>query len=108
MQWILLTSGILTQVCAATCMKLSSSFTNILPTILAFLFSGISYVIFILALKYFDLNFAWAVWGGLGILLIAIVGIFYFHEPVNVVKIISILLIVIGVTGLNLSDMMIK
>jgi len=82
MQWLLLALGILT-----------------------FVFWGIAFTIFIFALKTFDLSFAYAVWVGSGIVIVSIIGILYFKEPANALKIGSIVLIAIGVTGLGLSDM---
>ncbi|MBN1930283.1 MAG: hypothetical protein JW786_01575, partial [Desulfobacterales bacterium] len=64
----------------------------------------ISFSIFIFALKYFDLSFVYALWAGIGILLVSLIGMTYFKEPVSVMKIISILVIVVGVIMLNLSE----
>lgn len=105
MKWLLLALGIITQVVSTTCMKLSDGFSNLLPSILTFVFMGISFTIFILALKRFDLSFVYAVFAGLGILIITVIGILYFKEPVSTLKIGSIILIAIGVIGLNLSNM---
>jgi len=49
-----------------------------------------------------DVSVAYAVWAGIGTALIAGIGIFYFKEPLSPVKAMSILLIIIGVVGLNL------
>lgn len=108
MKWLLLTIGILTELGGSTCMKLSYGFTKLYPSIFTFIFWGISFSVFIIALKYFDLSFAYAVWSGLGILLVSIVGIVYFKEPFNTLKIISIIIIVIGVVSLNLSEIIYK
>ncbi|MGB3459883.1 MAG: multidrug efflux SMR transporter [Halobacteriota archaeon] len=105
MQWLLLAFGIIMEVCATTCMKLSEGFSNLLPSVLTFIFWGISFTVFILALKSFDLSYAYAVWAGVGILTVSIIGILYFKEPVSALKIISIILIVMGVIGINLSDL---
>ena len=44
-------------------------------------------------------------WVGSGIVIVSIIGILYFKEPANALKIFSIVLIAIGVTGLSLSDL---
>ncbi len=105
MQWLLLALGIIMEVCGTTCMKLSDGFSNFVPSVLTFVFWGIAFTIFIFALKTFDLSFAYAVWVGSGIVIVSIIGILYFKEPANALKIGSIVLIAIGVTGLSLSDM---
>ena len=105
MKWLLLTIGIVTEVSSVTSMKLSDGFTKWLTSTSTFVFMGISLAIFILALKRFDLSFAYAIWAGLGIAIVAVIGILYFKEPVTVIKIASIALIALGVVGLNISDL---
>ena len=104
MGWLILSLGIVTEVCSVTCMKLSGGFSKLLPSVLTFVFMGISLAVFIYALKHFDLSFAYAIWAGLGIAIVAIIGILYFKEPVTALKIASIILISVGVAGLNISE----
>jgi len=104
MKWLILASGIVMEVSSVTCMKLSGGFSKLLPSVLTFVFMGISLAVFIFALKRFDLSFAYAIWAGLGILFITVIGILYFKEPVTALKIASIVLIATGVAGLNISD----
>lgn len=92
------------EVCGTTCMKLSQGFSKLLPSILIFVFYGISFFFFTLALKGLDVSIAYAIWAGLGTALITVVGIFWFKEPINVLKMISLFVVVMGVIGLNLSD----
>ena len=89
-------------------MKLSNGFTNLYASVLTFVFWGISFSVFIFALKHFDLSFAYAIWAGLGILLVSVVGIAYFKEPVNTIKIISFLIIVIGIVMLNMNEIVLR
>jgi small multidrug resistance pump len=108
MGWILLFIGIFTETAGSTCMKLSCGFTKLYPSTFVFMFYGISFSVFIFALKYFDLSFAYAIWAGLGIMLISVIGMLFFNESVNWLKIVSIFIIVIGVVTLNISEMIIK
>ncbi len=103
MSWLFLTLAIVLEVCGTTCMKLSEGFSRLVPSILIFVFYGLSFAAFTLALKRIDLSFAYAVWAGLGVLLISTIGILYFKEPMGVVKIVSIMFIVGGVVGLYAS-----
>ncbi len=48
---------------------------------------------------------AYAVWSGLGTLLVASIGVVWFKEPVTVVRSLSALLIIVGVTGLYLTSL---
>ncbi|MDD2615124.1 MAG: multidrug efflux SMR transporter [Methanosarcina sp.] len=102
--YYLLLLAIVFEVCGTTCMKLSLGFSRLLPSILIFVFYGISFFFFTLALKGIDVSIAYAIWAGLGTALITVVGIFWFREPVNFLKMISLFVVVVGVIGLNLSD----
>lgn len=92
------------EVCGTTCMKLSEGFSKLLPSILIFVFYALSFSLFTLALKGIDVGIAYAIWAGMGTALITVVGIFWFKEPVNALKMLSLFVVVAGVIGLNLSD----
>ncbi len=108
MRWLLLAIAILSELGGSTCMKLSEGFSNLYASIATFIFWGISFSIFIFALKHFDLSFIYAIWAGIGILLVSLIGMTYFKEPVNTLKILSILIIVVGVILLNLSEFIVN
>jgi len=101
--WFYLSIAIVLEVAGTTSMKISDGFTKTIPSILMFIFYLASLAVLTMALKKLDVSMAYAVWAGLGTALIAIIGIFYFHESVSFLKIVSILLIIAGVVGLNLS-----
>ena len=100
---IYLLLAIVAEVAGTTFVKLSEGFTKLLPSVLIFVFYGMSLGFLGLALKKVDLSLAYAIWSGLGIAFIASVGILWFKEPVTAMKIISLGLIVAGVAGLNLT-----
>ncbi len=102
--YYLLLLAIVFEVFGTTCMKLSEGFSKLIPSILIFVFYAISFTVFTFALKKLDVSIAYAIWAGLGTALITIIGIFWFKEPVNALKMASLILVVIGVVGLNLSD----
>lgn len=108
MRWFLLAVAILSELGGSTCMKLSNGFSNLWASVLTFVFWGVSFSIFIFALKHFDLSYIYAIWAGIGILLVSTIGMAYFKEPVNTLKIVSILIIAVGVVLLNLSDVLMK
>lgn len=101
--WLLLIFAILLEITGTTCMKLSKGFTNPVPSVLMFVFYGAGLIPLAMALKKIEVSVAYAVWSGLGTALIAIIGIIWFKEHVGALKIVSILLVVLGIVGLNLS-----
>jgi len=102
MSWVYLFLAIISEVTGTTCMKLSGGFTKVLPSIAIFIFYGISLTSLTIAIKKIDISVAYAIWCGLGISLISTIGILWFEEPVNILKIASIGIIIIGVIGLNI------
>lgn len=102
MVWIYLFLSIITEVAGTTSMKLSEGFTRLVPSVLIMIFYGISFGLFALVLKRIDVSVAYAIWAGLGTALIALIGMLWFKEPVTALKLLSLALIIAGVTGLNL------
>ncbi len=103
MAYLYLVLAIFLEVSGTICMKLSQGFTRLLPSVLIFLFYGLSFTCLTLVLKKIDVSIAYAIWSGLGTAIIATIGIMYFKEPLNLLKIISLGLVIVGVVGLNLS-----
>lgn len=85
-------------------MKLSQGFTRVWPSFFMFAFYGLCFSALTFALKRISVSVAYAVWSGLGTALIAMIGILWFREPVTALKIVSLVLIIIGVIGLNLGS----
>lgn len=100
--WLSLSIAILASVIGTVCMKLSNGLQKRTPTLLLFLFYFTSFVAMTFALRYMELSTLYAVWSGIGTLLVAAVGGFYFNEPFNLRKILFLILIVIGVAGIHL------
>lgn len=103
MHWLTLMSAIVLEVAGTTSMKLAAGFTKPLPSIAVFVFYGASLTMLTLALRKWDVSVAYAIWSGLGTALIVVIGIIWFGEALTLGRAISILLILIGVVGLNLS-----
>jgi small multidrug resistance pump len=103
MHWLYLILAIVSEVAGTANMKLSEGFTKLIPSVLIFVFYGISFTFLTLALKRIDVSIAYAIWSGLGTALIVIIGFLFFKEPVTIIKVVSIGLIVVGVVGLHLT-----
>jgi small multidrug resistance pump len=103
MSWVYLVLAILFEVGGTTSMKLSENFTRWIPSVAIFVLYGLSLVGMTLALKRIEMGIVYAVWSGVGTALIAIIGVMYFNEEMGFIKIVSLVLIVAGVVGLNLT-----
>ena len=104
MTWLILAVTILFEVAGSTMMKLANGFTAFWPSVAIFVCYGISLAGLTFVLKHIDLSIAYAIWCGVGVALIALIGMIYFKEPATVQRILSIILIIIGVVGLQLSS----
>ena len=100
--WMFLVAAILLEVCGTTSMKVSDGFSKIVPSVLIFVFYGLSMFCLTLAVKRIDISIAYAVWSGLGTAIVAVIGTAYFGEPLGALKLGALALIVIGVMTVNL------
>ena len=71
------------------------------PSILVFIFYGLGFIPLIKAVEKIDLSIVYAIWSGLGIVVVSIIGFLFFKETVNFIKIVCIVLVIIGVVGLR-------
>lgn len=104
MKWAWLSLGIFFEIVALSFMKKSDGFTKLSPILLVLLFYSLALGCLILALRKMDTSVAYAIWASAGILIMAIVGVVFLGEPVTVVKVVSMLLILLGVIGLEFFD----
>lgn len=102
--WALLALAIALEVAGTVCLRLSEGLTRTAPSLLLFLFYGLSFAVNSFVVRTLGLSIVYAVWSGVGTVAIAIIGFGYFKEPVTTVKLVSISLIVIGVIGLHSSS----
>ncbi len=103
MSWLFLALAICLEVFGTILMKLSNGLTQWLPALLMFVSYVLCFTFLSFSLKGIPLGIAYAIWAALGVVLVSLVGIAAFHEPVTTVKIVSIIFIVIGVIGLKLA-----
>ncbi|WP_338433422.1 multidrug efflux SMR transporter [Clostridium tyrobutyricum] len=103
MYWLFLFLAIVLELIGTSLMKISNGLTKLIPSLGMFIAYFLCFSIFSLALKKIDVSIAYAIWSGVGITLISILGVLFFKESMNITKIISIILIITGIIGLNLS-----
>ncbi len=104
MSWFYLIVAIALEVAGTICMKRSEACTQLWPAALMLLFYALGLGAMALALQKIDVSIGYALWTGIGLALVAVIGMTWFKEPVSMLKIISLALIVVGVMGLNYSE----
>jgi small multidrug resistance pump len=102
--WLCLSVAILFGVMGTVCLKLSNGMQKVKPSICLMIFYLISFASLTLAVQGVDVSIVYAIWSGIGTILVAIIGVLVFHEYVSFIKVISLLCIVLGVAGINLAN----
>ena len=100
--WILLGFAICCEVCATTSLKYSAIGGNKLFIVVFALLMGASFALVFQAIKSIDLSIAYAVWSGVGLVLVGVVGFVVFREEISAMKLLCMAMIIIGVVGLKL------
>ncbi|MHA3903203.1 DMT family transporter [Castellaniella sp. WN] len=99
--WIYLSIAILAEVIATSTLKISDGFTRPLPSAITLIGYGLAFYLLALALKTIPVGVAYAVWSGVGIVAIALIGYFIFGQTLDGPAVIGIVLILAGVLVLN-------
>jgi small multidrug resistance pump len=102
--WWMLAVAILFEICGTVSMRLSEGFTRATPSLLLFVFYALSFALNTFVVKVLGLSVVYAVWSGVGTVITAAIGIWYFKEPATALKMVSIGLVVIGVMGVHASS----
>ncbi len=102
MHYLYLAIAIIAEVIATSALKASDGFTKVLPSSLAIVGFGIAFYCLSLIVKTMPLGIVYAIWSGMGIVLVSVVGYFLFNQKLDVPAILGIALIVSGVIVLNL------
>lgn len=100
MHWIYLFVAILGEVVATSSLKLVEGFTRLVPSIVSVAGYGVAFYFLSLALKNIPLGIAYAIWCGIGIVVITLVGWFFYRQPLDMPAIIGMALILAGVLAI--------
>lgn len=98
----LLAIAVVLEVIATSFLKQSNAFTNLVPSVLTLLFYAAAFYFLSIPLKTIPVGIAYAIWSGLGIILISIVGVVVFKQSLDLPAIIGLCLIIAGVVVVNL------
>ncbi|NLB55297.1 MAG: quaternary ammonium compound efflux SMR transporter SugE [Lentisphaerae bacterium] len=101
MNWIILIIAGILEVAWAIGLKYTHGFTRLVPTVLTLISIVLSMGLLGIAMNSIPVGTAYAVWVGIGIIGTAICGAFLFDEPANILRIISFLVIIVGIVGLK-------
>jgi small multidrug resistance pump len=90
------------EVVGTTLLQQSQQFTRLLPTLGMALCYGAAFYFLSITLKVMPVGVAYAIWSGLGVVLISIVGLVVFRQTLDLAAVIGLGMIIGGVVIVNL------
>ena len=94
--------AIVCEVIATSFLRASEGFTQLVPSLVVVGGYGVAFYFLSLTLQTIPVGIAYAVWSGLGIVLVSIIGLFAFRQSLDLPAVIGIGLILAGVLVINL------
>lgn len=101
MHWIYLLIAIVAEVLATSALKISAEFTKLLPSVVVVAGYLVAFYFLSLTLRTMPVAIVYALWSGIGILLISLVGWLFLKQNLDIAALIGISLITSGVLVLN-------
>jgi small multidrug resistance pump len=100
--YIFLAIAIAAEVVATTSMKALDGFNKPLPLLLVVAGYGIAFWMLSLVVKTIPVGIAYAIWAGMGIVLVSIAAVFLYQQKLDLPAILGMALIVSGVVMIQL------
>lgn len=101
-KWLLLGFAIIAETIATSSLKASEGFTRLWPSVLVVLGYGLAFYFLSLTLRVIPVGVAYAVWSGVGIVLVTLIGWFLFGQKLDMPALIGIAFIMAGVLIMNI------
>lgn len=100
--YLALLAAIVCEVIGTSLLQASRQFTRFWPTLGMALFYLLAFYLLSLALRGMTLGIAYAIWSGVGIVLVALVGFMVFNQRIDLPGVIGLGMIIGGVLVVNL------
>lgn len=101
MPYLYLAVAIVAEVIATSALKASEEFTKTIPSLIVVVGYGVAFYCLSVVLKSIPVGVTYAIWSGLGIVLIALVGVFMFQQKLDLAAMVGMGLIIAGVVVIN-------
>jgi quaternary ammonium compound-resistance protein SugE len=99
--WVIVAIAGLMETGWALGLKYSEGFTRLVPSVVTIVLALGSFYLLSVAMKTLPVGTAYAVWVGIGAVGTAIAAVFLFQEPVNLMRVMGVLLILAGIAALK-------
>ena len=101
MTYLYLAIAIVAEVAATSALKASAEFTRLLPSLIVVVGYGVAFYFMTLVLRTIPIGITYAIWAGLGIVLVAIAGALLYKQMPDIPALIGMGLIVAGVVVIH-------
>lgn len=102
MPYLTLMLSVLAETIGTTALQASQQFTKPVPSLIVVIAYGAAFYLLAIALKFFPVGIAYAMWSGMGIIFIAIIGFAVFGQKLDFAAIAGIGMILAGILVINL------
>ncbi len=99
--WLFLLVAIVSEVIATSALKSSEGFSRFWPSVIVVVGYGIAFYCLALTLRVIPMGVVYAIWSGIGIVLITLVGWFLLDQKLDLPAMLGIGLIAAGVVVMN-------
>ena len=97
MKWIYLIIAIITEVIATSALKESEGFTKTIPSLIVIIGYSITFYFMSLVLREMSVGITYAIWSGMGILLITTIGYFRYNQMLDAPAVLGMSFIALGI-----------
>ena len=97
MKWIYLIIAIITEVIATSALKESEGFTKAIPSLIVIIGYSMTFYFMSLVLREMSVGITYAIWSGMGILLITLIGYFRYNQMLDAPAVLGMSFIALGI-----------
>lgn len=102
LKYLLVSGAIVAEVIATSALKASDGFSKLWPSVITVICYAAAFYLLSIAMRYMQMGIIYAIWSGVGIVLISLVGLFLFGQKPDLPAVIGLTLIIAGVLVINL------
>lgn len=102
MHYLYLMAAVLAETIGTTALQASQQFTRLVPSVIVVIAYAVSFFLMSLTLKSMPVGIVYAIWSGLGIVLIAAIGFLVFGQRIDLPAIAGMAMIIGGILIIHL------
>lgn len=102
MHWLYLLLAIVAEIVATLALKSTEGFTRLCPSLVSIVGYAVAFYLLSLTMKTIPIGISYAIWSGVGIVLVSLLAFWLFKQALDLPAIIGMALIIGGVLIINL------